>query len=149
MTLIRSRGRKDPLELQAGNNVLELPVAELLLHPWLEGVCPHCKNNSSDLELHILGFLIVLHGPERWFVGEVVDVVRSGFLGGEEGLETVDGPRGPKDQEGRPLGRVLDEARTLPMFASRQAFLYRVPALPGEDVDRLVEYAKSPPAVVR
>jgi DNA polymerase III delta subunit len=93
--------------------------------------------------------LLVLHGPERWFVGRIAGTVREAHLEGEDGVETFEGPRRPGDPEGTPLTDLLEEARTIPMFASRKVLLYRVAALAKEDVDRLVEYAKAPSSATR
>jgi DNA polymerase III delta subunit len=94
--------------------------------------------------------VLVLSGDEGWFIDEAVRLAREKFLSGvSEGYQPASGPRRSGDPEGLVLSAALEEARTLPMFATKKLVHWRAGTLSGEDVTALTKYATKPPSFAR
>lgn len=94
--------------------------------------------------------LTVFHGEEPWFAAEAAKIVRDRFLeGSDEPVEIVDGPRSATDSEGVPLSRAVEEARTVPMFASRRVVFYRAHQADKKEPELLGGFAASGSSFVR
>jgi len=94
--------------------------------------------------------LTVLYGEESWFAQRAVEIVRERFLeGSDEPTEIVDGPRSAKDSEGVALARALEEACTVPMFASRRVVFYRAHSPDKKEPELLKSFAASDSKFVR
>ena len=94
--------------------------------------------------------LTVLYGEESWFARKAVEIVRERFLKGtDDPIEIVDGPRSASDSEGVALARALEEACTVPMFASRRVVFYRAHSPDKKEPELLMRFAGSESTFVR